>query len=267
MKKIIAIILVIFLFACKNDVEKTDALDFCLENSIDLIRLENINIIKGFEHRLLNQINYSDTILKFEISQANKAFKLYDEFNKKLLITVDENKISNQVLSLAFKEYLDTLLIYSGPFKGNMLFEIEKCRKLKVNDSKVYSLLSTIILNKFLHALKQMILYDNFIFLQSQIIIVPTKDNYKIGDDLQVFFSEVYNKKRPEFNFTQFTRNGIPLNLKDLNYDKERRMIDFKIKEKGLYKIKGFEVTKMSMYDDDEKKTVRFPFEAEYEVK
>ncbi len=265
MKKIIAIILVVFLFACKNDAEKTEALDFCLDNSIDLIRLENINIIKDFDRRLLNQINYSDTILKFEISQANKAFKLYDEFNKKLLITVDDNKISNQVLSKAFKEYLDTLLTFSGPFKGNMQFEIEKCRKLKVNDSKMYSLLSTIILNKFLHALKQMTMYDNFNFLQSQIIIVPTKDNYKIGDDLQVFFSEVYNKKRPEFNFTQFTRNGIPLNLKDLNYDKDRRMIDFKIKEKVHYKIKGYEVT--SMFDDEENKTVEFPFETEYEVK
>ncbi len=265
MKKSIAIILVIFLFSCKNEAEKTDALDFCMENSIELIRIENTNIIKGFEHRLLNQMNSSDTILKFEIDQANIAFKLYDEFNKKLIKKVSDNNIALQGFSSAFNEYLDNLLTYSGPFKNSILFEIEKCRKLKINNSKEYSLLSTIILNKYLRYLSQMVIYDDFIFLQSQMIIVPSKDNYKIGDNLQVFFSEVYNRKRPELSFTKFTRNGIPLNIKDLNYDKDRRMIDFNIKEKGIYKIKGYRIE--SRYSDVDMNSINFPFETEYEVK
>lgn len=265
MKEYIAIILVICLFACKNNSSKTEALDFCMENSIYLLRTQNISIVKRFESRLINDKHSSDTISKFEFNQAKKAFKLYDEFNKKLTNTVSDNKVSIQVLSLAFKEYLDTLLTYSGPFKSSMLFEIEKCRKLKINDSKEYSLLSTIILNKYLRYLSQMVIYDESIFLESQLIVVPTKDNYKIGDNLQVFFSEVYNTKRHEWNFTQFTRNGIPINIEDLNYDKDRRMIDFKIKEKGIYKIKGYVIE--SRYSDVDMNSITFPFETEYEVK
>ncbi|MFZ4800256.1 MAG: hypothetical protein ACOYMA_22390, partial [Bacteroidia bacterium] len=161
--------------------------------------------------------------------------------------------------------YLDTLFANSltlDTFYSKIPFE--NYRKMKINDLKTYSLISTIIFNKYLHDFDLGCLLD-FSIDESNMRIVPTKDNYKIGDNLQVYFSEDYYKERLAWNFTRFTRNGIPLNIKDLNYDKERRMIDFKIKEKGLYKIKGYEVLTRNFDYKNFSDTV--PFETEYEVK
>ena len=263
MKKIIAIILVVFLFACKNDVEKTDALDFCLLQSENIFNNRNKKHLSQMATDTLN--SFATNSLRKTSKLANDAFQIQDDFVKKIN---RQKNISLPDLNIEFNKYLDTLMAISSDIeyiKSEIGFE--KYRNMKKYDAKTCSLLSTIFLNEFLKLLNSGCRLA-LIIDESQLRIVPTKVTYKIGDNMQIFFAIENSKTRFNFKFTQFTRNGIPLNLKDLNYDKERRMIDFKIKEKGLYKIKGFEVTTMSMNDDDdEKKTVRFPFEAEYEVK
>jgi hypothetical protein len=258
MKKIIAIILLVFLFSCKNDSEKMDALDFCLLQSENMINNRNKKHLSQMSMDTLNP--FATNSLRKRSKLANNAFQLHDDFVKKIN---RQKNISLSDLNIEFNKYLDTLMAISSDIeyiKSEIGFE--NYRNMKKYDSKTYSLLSTIFLNEFLRLINN---GCRLIIDVSQLRIVPTKDNYKIGDNMQIFFSLENSKTRPTFNFTQFTRNRVPLNLKDLNYDKERRMIDFKIKEKGHYKIKGFEL--VSMEDCYRNVTDTIPFETEFEVK
>jgi hypothetical protein len=265
MKKIIAIILVVFLFSCKNDAEKMDALDFCVEQSERIIKNQNNKLMRQLKMDTMSPYA-TNSVQKIYFKMASKAFNLYDMFNEKIDKKERLNKISLTDLKIEFIKYTDSLLVISSDFEYfKSEIGIEKFSNLKINNAKTYSLLSTILLNQFLNAIMKLHTYHEVFMNESNMRIVPTKDNFKIGDNLQVFFSAEYFRKRLEFNFTHFTRNRIPLNIKDLNYDKDRRMIDFKIKEKGLYEIKGYEV--ISMYKDYENVTDTFPFETEYEVK
>lgn len=261
MKKIYAIILVVFLFACKNDTKKTDVLDFSLAQSENIINDQNIILLKKLERIAID--DPLSSMAKFQYHKANEAYNLNQDFKKKI-IAVD-NKENN--LNIEFNNYLDSLLAISSNFDNFIKSDIaiENCRKMKITDSKSFLLISTILLNEFLQKLIKMTIIDEFIVETYQLRIIPTKNNYKVGDNIQILFNSENIKRRLAFNFNHFTRNGIPLNLEDLNYDKDRRMIDFKIKEKGIYKIKGYEL--VSMEDCYRNVTDTIPFETEYEVK
>lgn len=261
MKKIFAIILVVFLFACKNDAEKTETLDFCLSQSENIINDQNISLLKKLERIAIN--DPLSSMAKFQYNKANEANNLSEDFKKKI-IAID-NKENN--LNIEFNNYLDSLLAISSNFDNFIKSDIaiENCRKMKIVDSKSCLLISTLLLNEFLQKLMRMSITDEFNVSTYQLSIIPTKDKYKVGDNMQILFNADNINRRISYNFTQFTRNGIPLNLEDLNYDKERRIIDFKIKEKGFYKIKGYEL--VSMEDCYRNVTDTIPFETEYEVK
>jgi hypothetical protein len=265
MKKSVVIILVIFLFACKNNDEKMDTLDFCVEQSENIISNQNKNLLNKFKGIAVN--DPVSSVAKFQYRKANEAYKLSEDFEKKIIANEDKNNNSLLDLNNEFNKYLDTLLAISSNFDYFIKSEIviEKFRKMKITDTRTCLLISTILLNEFLQELMKMSITEEFNIHNYGVRIVPTKDNYKVGDNIQILFSSENINRRLAFNFTHFTKNGIPLNIKDLNYDIERRMIDFKIKEKGLYKIKGYELVSMS--NCYENVTDTLPFETEYEVK
>ncbi|MFZ4799261.1 MAG: hypothetical protein ACOYMA_17310 [Bacteroidia bacterium] len=106
MKKSIAIILVIFLYACKNDSEKSNALDFCLEQSENIINNENDRLIRQLELMAIDDPNFSNSFVKFQFKKVKVSFKANQEFEHKIIEMERINKVSLSNIKIAFEIYL-----------------------------------------------------------------------------------------------------------------------------------------------------------------